>query len=270
MMGKRSGVGVALAAALLLGAASASFAAREIVIGGLFGLSGKGAPVGIATRDVARMVVDDINRRGGINGAKLKLVVADTSSEPGQAVVALKKLIDKDKAVAICGPTTTGEIMACLKTIEDSQIPVVACVGGAAAVVPVEERKWVFKSPQKSSSAVARIYKHLRAGKVTRIGLLTATDKFGEEGEALLLSMARDYGMSVVAHEKFDPNDKDMSVQIGKIAAEKPQAMVVWTIGPAGGIVTRNARQLNVGFKIVQCHGPVSYTHLTLPTILRV
>jgi len=31
--------------------------------------------------------------------------------------------------------------------------------------------------------------------------------------------------------------------------------MVVWTIGPAGGIVTKNARQLKVPFPIIQCHG---------------
>ncbi len=234
-------------------ASAVSAAAKEIKIGGLFALSGKAAPVGITSQQVAKMVVDDINKKGGINGSKLVLVVEDTRSEPGQAAIAMKKLIEKDKVVAICGPTSTGEIMACLNTAEAGKTPVVACVGGAAPVTPI--RPWIFKSPQKTSSAVVRIYKYFQAKKIKKIGVLSASDKFGQEGAELLSSLAKTYGISIVENQTFDPNDTDMSVQVGKIAAAKPQAMVVWTIGPAGGIVTKNARQLKVPFQVVQCHG---------------
>jgi len=228
---------------------------EEIKIGGLFALSGKAEHIGKPTLDVANMVVDQINKDGGVDGAMIKLVVADTRSEPSQAAVAMKKLIQKDKVVAICGPTTTGAIMACLPTIEQEQIPVVACVGGTAAVVPVEERKWVFKSPQMSKTAVERIYMYLQKNDIDTIAILTATDKFGQEGKQLLSSLAGDYGIKIVAEEQFDPTDLDMSVQIGKIAGKKPQAMVVWTIGPAGAVIAKNAKQLNVDFGVIQCHG---------------
>lgn len=242
--------------------ASGAFAAKEIKIGGLFALSGKASQVGIPTKNVANMVIDSINKNGGINGAKLTLVVADTRSEPAQAVIALKKLISKDKVVAICGPTTTGEIMACIPTIEQSGIPVVACVGGAAPVTPI--RPYVFKSPQKTSSAVARIYNYLRGKKIKSVGILCASDKFGQEGETILKQLSKDYGIKIVAQESFDPEDKDMSVQVGKIAVKKPQAMVVWTIGPAGAVVTKNARQLKVPFKVIQCHGQPDPIYLKL------
>ncbi|MFQ3549905.1 MAG: ABC transporter substrate-binding protein [Armatimonadota bacterium] len=251
----------ALVATMLFGTCAS---AQEIKIGGLFDLSGKASHIGIPSKQVANMVVDDINKKGGINGKKIKLIIADTRSEPAQAVIAFKKLVEKDKVVAVVGPTTTGAIMAMLPAIESAKIPVVALVGGAAAVVPVEERKWVFKSPQKSSSAVARIYIHLRNQGVKKIGLLTATDAFGQEGEELLKSLANNYGIRIVAHEKFDPKDKDMTVQIGKIAQEKPEAMIVWTVGPAGAMATKNARQLKVPFKIIQCHGQPDPTYIKL------
>lgn len=253
---------IALVIAISLVAATGSLAAQEIKIGGLFALSGKAQHIGQPTLNVARMVIDDINKKGGINGAKLVLVVADTRSEPGQAVVALKKLIAKDKVVAICGPTTTGEIMACIPTIEESKIPTVACVGGAAPVTPI--RPYVFKSPQKSSSAVARIYMFLKSRNIKKIGVLAANDKFGEEGDVLLKELAPSHGIEIVAREQFGPEDADMSVQIGKIAAAKPQAMVVWTIGPAGGIIAKNAKQLKVPFMVVQCHGQPDPIYLKL------
>lgn len=256
-------LGRALVVAILLSALVASMgiaAGKEIKIGGLFALSGKAAPVGITSEKVARMAIAEINKKGGIGGAKLVLVVADTRSEPGQAVIALKKLIENDKVVAVCGPTSTGEIMACLSTIEQAKIPVIACVGGAAPVTPI--RPWVFKSPQKTSSAVVRIYKYFQTKGIKTIGVLSASDKFGQEGAELLANLGKDYGIKIVENVTFDPNDTDMSVQVGKIAAAKPQAMVVWTIGPAGGIVTKNARQLKVPFQIVQCHGQPDPTYL--------
>ncbi|MCE5198245.1 ABC transporter substrate-binding protein [bacterium] len=253
---------IVLAIVVSILVSSMAYAGKEIKIGGIFALSGKAAQVGIPTKQVAAMVVDEINKKGGINGSKLKLVVADTRSEPSQAVVAMKKLIQRDRVSAIVGPTTTGEIMACIPTIQASKIPVVACVGGAAPVTPV--RPWVFKSPQKSSSAVARIYMYLSKKGIHKIALLTATDKFGQEGEELLKQLAPSYKMNIVAHEKFDPTDADMSVQVGKIASSKPKAMIVWTIGPGGAVVTKNARQLKVPFQIVQCHGQPDPTYLKL------
>lgn len=248
--------------AVICAIAISAVSAADIVIGGLFAMTGKASNIGIPTRKVAQMVVNDINKKGGIKGSKIRLVIADTRSEPGQAVVALKKLLAKNKPVAIVGPTTTGEIMACIPTIEAAKVPVIACVGGAAPVVPT--RAWVFKSPQKSSSAVARIYTYLKSKKITKIGLLTANDKFGQEGEELLKELAHSQGIKIIAHEQFSPTDADMSVQIGKIAARKPQAMVVWTIGPAGGVIAKNAKALKVPFKVVQCHGQPDSTYLKL------
>jgi branched-chain amino acid transport system substrate-binding protein len=149
-----------------------------------------------------------------------------------------------------------------MSAIQAAKVPTVACVGGAAPVTPV--RLWVFKSPQKSSSAVARIYQYLQSKKINKIAILAATDKFGQEGEELLKQLAPSYKMKIVAHERFDPNDADTSVQIGKIASKKPQAMVVWTIGPGGAVVAKSAKQLKVPFKVVQCHGQPDPIYLKL------
>lgn len=235
-------------------AASAWAADGTIKIGGLFDLTGKAQHIGAPTKGVAQMVVDRINQEGGLNGKQVELVVADTQSEPSQAVVALKRLLDKDKVVAIIGPTTTGAAMACMKTIEEAKVPMVACVGGDAPVEPA--RKWVFKTPQKTSTAVARLFTYLKKHNLTHVGLLTASDKFGQEGDAVIKKLAGEYGITVVARESFDPAvDTDMTVQLSKAVAAKPDALVVWTIGPAGAMVAKNAKQAGITLPLFQCHG---------------
>ncbi|MCX6905885.1 MAG: ABC transporter substrate-binding protein [Verrucomicrobia bacterium] len=231
-------------------------------VGGLFDLSGKAQAIGVSTKDVAEMIVDRINKEGGLKGAKIELVIADTQSEPSQAVVALKRIVSRDKVVAVIGPTTTGAAMACLSTIEQAGIPMVACVGGDAPVTPA--RKWVFKTPQRTSTAVERLFTHLRQQGLTKIGVLAASDKFGQEGEAYLKSLAPKFGLSILAQESFDPNDVDMTVQLTKVATAKPTAGVVWTIGPAGAIIARNARQAGLAMPLFQCHGQPDPNYLKL------
>jgi branched-chain amino acid transport system substrate-binding protein len=237
-------------------------AAEPIRLGGLFDLTGPAQQIGVPTKEVALMMVARLNQEGGLNGRLIELVIADTQSDPSQAVVALKRLLNKDKVVAIIGPTTTGAAMACMKTIEEAKIPMVACVGGDAPVK--ETRKWVFKTPQRTSTAVECLFKYLNANKLDKIALLCAADKFGQEGDGYLKSMAATRGITIVAQESFDPKDADMTVQLSKVAVAKPSAIVVWTIGSAGAIVAKNAGQANINIPLFQCHGQPDSNYIKL------
>jgi len=226
-----------------------------IKIGGLFALTGPAQHIGLPTMNVAEMIVARINAAGGINGRKLELIPADTEGEPSKTNIALKRLITKDKVVAVIGPTRTGTGMACLQTIEESRMSTVMCVGGDPVIEPVEQRKWVFKTPQRTTTAVEKIYAYCQKKGLKRIGLLTASDGFGQEGGKSLVNLAEKFGLTIVAQESFDVKDVDMTVQISKIAAQKPDAMVCWTIGPAGAVVAKNAHSLGIKFPLFQCHG---------------
>jgi branched-chain amino acid transport system substrate-binding protein len=67
-----------------------------------------------------------------------------------------------------------------------------------------------------------------------------------------------------MANESFDPMDSDMTIQLSKAAAAKPDAIVVWTIGPDGAIIARNARQLGLSIPLFQCHGQPDPNYLKL------
>ena len=248
---------------LAVALASISYAQQEpIKIGGLFALSGKASHIGTPTKLVAEMIVDKINAEGGINGRPIELVTGDTESDPSKTVVAAKKLIERDKVVAIVGPTTTGSCMAIIDTIQKAEIPMVACVGGTPPVDPV--RKWVFKSPQKTVTAVERVYLYLESQGIDKVGLVTASDGFGKEGKASLVKLAEEHGIEVLADETFDPTDVDMTGQLTKVKNTDAQAVICWTIGPAGAIVAKNAKNLDMGIPLIQCHGLPDPVYLEL------
>ena len=62
------------------------------------------------------MVVEKINKAGGINGDTIELIVKDSAGSSEKAVSFAKQLIEEDKVVAIIGPSTSGESMAVKKS----------------------------------------------------------------------------------------------------------------------------------------------------------
>lgn len=227
---------------------------NPIKIGALFALSGPAAHIGSPTKLVAEMAADEINKKGGILGRKIKIVYLDTEGEPTKSVLMAKKLIENEKVSAIIGPVRTGEAMAIVQTVSDAGIPTIACVGSSIVAVPV--KKWMFKSPQKTETAIEKIFEYLKKTNKTKIGIITATDSFGKDGKDTLSKMAEKADIKILIQEEFDPNDVDMTTQLTKIKGNSEiQALICWTIGGAGSVVAKNFKSLNFSIPLIQCHG---------------
>ena len=242
---------------LVAGGVQAADQKPPIKIGAMFALSGPAAHIGTPTKLVAEMVVAQINKAGGINGRPLELIIGDTESNPAKAATIAKKFIHSDKVAAIIGPTTTGAGMQVKKIVEEAGIPTFMCVGGDPVIMGGKfgPFTYVFKSPQRSSVAVKRLYTYMKEKKINKLGLLYASDSFGKDGAAWLEKLAPDYGITLVAKESFGPKDTDMTAQLTKIKNAGPQGIICWTIGPAGAIVAKNKAQLGIKLPLFQCHG---------------
>lgn len=235
---------------------------EPIKIGAFFALSGPAAFIGTPTQLVAEMVVDKINKEGGINGQPLELVMGDTESDPTKAIIVAKRLVEVEKVVALIGPTRTGTGMAVKKYLEEKQVPTVMTVGGDPVIMEgvhggknFGTARFIFKSPQRSSIAVKKIYLFLQAKGYRKVALITASDGFGRDGRRWLTKLAPQYGLDIVADESFEPKDADMTTQLTKIKNTDAQVIVCWTIGPAGSIVAKNVKQLAIKLPLAQCHG---------------
>lgn len=246
-----------VAALVLCYVVPSSFAAEPIKIGAFFALSGPAANIGTPTKLVAQMAVDKINKEGGINGRPIELVLGDTESDPAKAAVIAKKFIFSDKVAAIIGPTSTAEGMSVKKIVEEAGVPTFMTIGGDPVIMggSFGPYTYVFKSPQRSSTAARKLYGYLKAKGLTKVALFTASDSFGKDGLGWLETLAPEFGITLTAKESFGPADTDMTAQLTKIKNSAPQAIVTWTIGPVGSIVAKNKAQLGITIPLFQCHG---------------
>ena len=242
--------------------AGAAVAAPPIKIGALFSVSGPASFLGEPERNTAQMMVEQINKAGGIKGRKLELIVYDTQADATKAVQAVNRLIKDDKVVAIIGPSTTGDSMAVIPVVEKAEIPLISCAAGIKITKPV--KKWIFKTAQNDVLAVARIYQYMKEQKISKVAILTVSDGFGSSGREQLVLQSKDFGIEIISDETYGPADKDMTVQLTKIRGSAAQAIICWGTNPGPAIVARNAKQLGIKTPLYMSHGVSSKRFIEL------
>jgi branched-chain amino acid transport system substrate-binding protein len=230
-----------------------AFAAEAYKIGGIFSVTGRASFLGDPEKKTMEMLVQTINENGGIDGRKLKAVIYDSEGDPGKAVMAISKLINKDRVHAIVGPSTTPTTLAVIPFVQRAGIPLVSCAAGIKITQPVNP--WVFKTAQSDVLAVAALYRYMKQQEIRTIGILTVSNAYGESGKAQLLQQAAENGITVICEESFGAKDTDMTAQLTKIAKKQPDAIICWGTNPGPAVVARNVRQLNLGIPLYQSHG---------------
>jgi branched-chain amino acid transport system substrate-binding protein len=130
----------------------------------------------------------------------------------------------------------------------------ISCAAAEVIVNPVA--KWVFKTPQKDSDAVKKIYGTMKDMGISKIAVLTGNTGFGNAGKGQLEAIAPEFGIEILASEVYDKKETDLSAVVAKLMANKDiQAVVNWSIVPAQGILAKNMRQAGWDVPLFQSHG---------------
>ncbi len=252
MKGVLKGIVLGSAAFCLLAAPAVQ--AETIKVGAVFAVTGGASFLGGPEARSAEMVVEEINKAGGINGNTIELIIKDSGANPEKAISFAKQLIEEDKVLAIIGPSTSGETMKLKKIAEQGKTPLLSC--GAAEVIVNPVAKYVFKTPQKDSFAVQKIYGEMNKLGIKKIAVVAGNTGFGKAGKKQLLDAAEKFGIEVVAAETYDKKATDLTALVAKLMANKEiQAVVNWSIVPAQAIIAKNMRQAGWDVPLFQSHG---------------
>ena len=235
---------------------SSALAAEPYKIGCIFSVTGPASFLGDPEKKSAIMLADQINKKGGINGHPIELVIYDTEGDPTKAVLNINKLIFHDKVLAVIGPSRTPTTLAVIPIAQRAQIPLISCAAGIKITQPV--KKWIFKTAQTDALAVAKIYSYIKEQNIKKIAIITVANAFGESGKEQLIKQAPKFGIELVAQESFGPKDTDMTPQLTKIRATPAQAVVCWGTNPGPAVVAKNMKQLDMKIPLFQSHGVAS------------
>jgi branched-chain amino acid transport system substrate-binding protein len=251
MSRKVIGLCLALAVAFCLPGFAADTA--PIKIGAILSVTGPNAPLGGPEAKTLQMLVDDANKAGGIAGRKVEVTIMDSQGSADKAVSFAKKLIDEDQVLAIIGPSTSGESLKIKGLCDENETILISCAANEGIVNPVA--KWVFKTPQMDSFAVAKIFSTMKGLGISRIGVVSSNSGFGQGGKAVLLKAAPAAGVTILIAEEYDKDATDLTGVLTKVKAANVQAVVNWSTEPAQAIVAKNMKQLGFDVPLFQSHG---------------
>lgn len=247
---------VRILAALILGAAflcAPALAADTIKVGAILAVTGPASFLGAPEAKTLEMMVEDINKKGGIRGKKIELIIKDSGASPEKALSFAKQLIEEEKVLAIIGPSTSGETMKIKNVAEEGKTILLSCAAAEVIVNPVA--KYVFKTPQKDSDAVIKIFQQAKKMKVSKVAVLSSNTGFGKAGKEQIEKLAPEHGIQIVSNEVYDKAATDLTAEVTKVKASGAEAIINWSIEPAQSIVIKNARQIGFKGPIFQSHG---------------
>lgn len=253
---------ITLAAAVTAGATLA-FAADPVKIGSVVSATGPAAFLGDPEAKTLKLYVEELNKKGGLLGRPVELVLYDDGGDANKARTFATRLVEDDKVIAMVGGTTTGTTMAMIPVFEDAKIPFISLAGAIEIIEPV--RAFVFKTPHTDKTACQKIFEDMKAKGITKIGMISGTDGFGKSMRAQCMKVIGDYGITVLADENYGATDSDMTPQLNKIKNTAGiQAVLNPGFGQGPAIVTRNYAQLGISLPLYQSHGVASKSFIDL------
>ncbi len=225
-------------------------------VGAVFSVTGRTSFLGEPEKKTAEMIAEAINKVGGINGHPLELVIYDDESDETKCVLAVKRLLKKDKVPVIIGPSLSGNTLAVVKVMNDAKVPLVSCAASNKIVIPVVDRKWIFKVPQSDTHAVEKVYDYLLKNGIKKIAIMSVSTGFGASGREELLRLAPEVGIEILADERYGPKDTDITAQLTRIRGTDAQAIVNWSVGPTQVLAVKNWHDLGMtNMPFYQSHG---------------
>jgi len=212
--------------------------------------SGDIATLGEMARDAAILAVDEINKRGGIDGRQLKLVVEDSQCKPTGGTNAVNKLINIDKAVAIVGGLCSAETAPAAPIAQEAGVPMVVYCASAPGITKVGDRIFRVYPSDTFQSQFAADYT-FNTLKKKNAAMLYVKNDWGQGMHDGFVEKFKELGGAVVFDESFLQENRDFRTQLTKIKAAKPELLVFYSYTEAAIPGLKQAKELGIKVPIL-------------------
>ena len=235
---------------LLLGALMLGNAQAQVKVGVVSSATGPVAMVGIPQKNTVSLLP------GKAGDYTIEYIALDDGSDPTASVVAVRKLISEQNVDAIIGPSGSPNAMGVIQFVAEAGVPLLAPVGTAAVVQPMnEQKKWVFKTTQNDDLIAEALLDHMAGAGVKTLGFIGTSDPYGENWAKVVKAGAEAKGIKVVADERFARQDSSVIGQALKVMGARPDAVLI--AAPGTPAVLPQTTLVERGYKgqFYQTHG---------------
>jgi branched-chain amino acid transport system substrate-binding protein len=215
-------VGVAYGAPAL---AENGVTAGEIVIGQSASLSGGTAEVGQQVRDGALAYFEMVNRKGGVNGRKIKLISLDDAGQTKRGEENTNKLIAEDKVLLLFGYTGRNTTEAALPIVDKADIPFFGAATGGEAIHGKFNKNVINVRASYRRETEAMVNYLVSTGQ-KKIGMIYHRDDLTKSNLKMTEDALAVHTLKVVGSGPVDRNSSDVSEAVGILSKVAPEAVI--------------------------------------------
>lgn len=239
-----------LFACALITGTLARAAEEPIRIGEYASITGKEASLGQSSHNGTLMAIDDLNAAGGVLGRPLLLITEDTQSKPGESATAVKKLIARDKVVALLGEVASSRSLEAAPVAQLAKVPMISPASTNPKVT--ETGSYIFRTcfidPFQGPVMAKFAQEKLRA---KRVALMVSNSSAYSIGLAKFFREAfTAHGGTIVLEQKYAEGDKDFKAQLTAIKAAGVDAVFNPGYYNEGALIVLQARDLGLTLPI--------------------
>jgi branched-chain amino acid transport system substrate-binding protein len=248
---------------LLLGVfAAPAFAADAIKIAITGPFSGGSAPMGTSMRDGAKLAIAEINAAGGISIAgkkkKIEIIERDDEGKNERGALIAQELASMDDLSGVIGSVNTGVVMAGDKHLQEKGITkIITPAAGSTSMTQWKKAGVkdlsIFRFAAHDGIQSAMVVEEAINQKFTKVAIINDATNYGVSGHDDLVDQIKKQGnkLEVVATEKFNIGDKDMTSQLLSAKSKGAQAILIWGIGPELAAVSNGMAKLEMKMPLI-------------------
>jgi len=201
--------------------------ADAVTFGQAAPLEGPASALGLGMKACLTASFEEINRKGGIHGRKLRLISVDDGYEPDKSIAATKKLLEQDKVFALVGPVGTPTSAATQPIATAANVPFIGAFTGAGFLRNPKFENVINVRASYDAETEAWV-KHLTEDlKIKKIAIFYQDDAFGRAGLSGFKKAMDKRNMAIAAEATYERNT--VAVKTGVLALKQaaPEAVVI-------------------------------------------
>jgi branched-chain amino acid transport system substrate-binding protein len=213
-------------------AAAQSLAGREIAIGAIAPSSGPFAEWGRTNTVTLKMLEQQVNKAGGVNGAKLKIIILDDATKPAQAASSLRKLADDEKVLAVAGPLTSSAAEVTFPVANEMKVVAMSQASSKPGVAKAN-RPWAFRNTiDEGVLAKTTVPYFKKTFDIKSVAIIfDAKDATAATvGTKIMPPLMKENGITISNENdplSFNTGDLDVSAQVTKMKSLNPDGVVL-------------------------------------------
>lgn len=203
-----------------------------IRIGAIVPSTGPVAEWGKGNEAVLKLLQEEVNADGGIDGRPLEITIYDSGAKPEEAANLVRRLADDDQVLAIIGPFTSSEAEVAFPVANQMEIVSTAQASSKPGLAE-ENRPWAFRNTVDEGTYLSEVTPSLieEEGVESVAIAYDSADAVGSAiGSAIMPSVFEDNGLDIVNADDpvtFKTEDVDVQAQVTTLNDLDPDAIGV-------------------------------------------